>query len=306
MDDMKRNGMADEPALFSISTVAEMTGVNPVTLRAWERRHGLFKPVRKSSGHRLYTQADIDLVTRAVGLLNRGMRIGQVRAALEQAGLENGATNTWRRYVERMIAASIAFDERQLEAVYGEAVSHHSIDVVTENILMPMAKELGRRWESNQGSIAEEHFFGFYLRNKLGARFHHRAQVTDGPRLLLSCLPGDRHETGLLMFALAANDAGYVTIPLGADMPLHELPASAITTGSSAIILSGHLKPEPGLVEHGLTELASRVDVPVFLGGQSSLMVYDEAHAAGLHILGTDIKSSLERVRNIVPLIAGR
>ena len=72
-----------QTGLYPIRTVSELTGVNSITLRAWERRYGLFEPLRKASGHRLYTQEHIDLITRVVGLLDRGMRIGQVKAQLE-------------------------------------------------------------------------------------------------------------------------------------------------------------------------------------------------------------------------------
>ena len=70
------------PGLFPIRTVSELTGVNSITLRAWESRYGLIEPIRKSSGHRLYTQEHIDLINRVVGLLDRGMRIGQVKAEI--------------------------------------------------------------------------------------------------------------------------------------------------------------------------------------------------------------------------------
>ena len=68
------------PGLFPIRTVSELTGVNAITLRAWETRYGLIDPIRKPSGHRLYTQEHIDLINRVVGLLDRGMRIGQINA----------------------------------------------------------------------------------------------------------------------------------------------------------------------------------------------------------------------------------
>ena len=61
--------------------------------------------------------------------------------------------------------------------------------MVTRKLLTPLLVELGLRWESRKGSIAEEHFFAFYLRNKLGARFHHRARNGDGPQILIAGLP---------------------------------------------------------------------------------------------------------------------
>ena len=230
-------------ALYPIRMVSDLTDVNAITLRAWERRYGLIEPVRKASGHRLYTQAHIDLITRVVGLLDRGMRIGQVKAQLESenAAINDDmlANNIWKRYIDRMISALIQFSEDGLEKTYGDALSLYPIDTVTEKLLMPLLNELGRRWQDDEGSIAEEHFFGFYIRNKLGARFHHRVKAKHGARLLLACLPGDRHETGLLLFALAANAAGYQIIILGADMPLEELPAAAEKASSVSYVNGG-------------------------------------------------------------------
>jgi DNA-binding transcriptional MerR regulator len=48
--------------LFPIREVSRLTGVNPVTLRAWERRYGLIQPTRTESGHRLYSQANIEAI----------------------------------------------------------------------------------------------------------------------------------------------------------------------------------------------------------------------------------------------------
>ncbi|MBT8131818.1 MAG: MerR family DNA-binding transcriptional regulator, partial [Gammaproteobacteria bacterium] len=38
--------------LYPIRTVVSLTGINAVTLRAWERRYGLVKPKRTAKGHR--------------------------------------------------------------------------------------------------------------------------------------------------------------------------------------------------------------------------------------------------------------
>jgi len=202
-----------EASLYPIRTVSTLTGVNTVTLRAWERRYGLIRPTRTASGHRLYTQAQIDLINRVLVLLDKGIAISQVRAALDstvepQAPGEAQA-GPWQRYLERMVSAIVRFDENGLEESYNEALSLYPVDMVTRHLLLPLLTELGQRWETAEGSIAEEHFFGVYLRNKLGARFHHRARGNTGPRLLLACLPGELHEIGVLLFALSAHDNGF-------------------------------------------------------------------------------------------------
>ena len=302
-----KNAKQKETALYPIRTVADLTNVNPITLRAWERRHGLFEPIRKDSGHRLYTQEHIDLIIRVVGLLDRGMRIGQIKTQLdaENSGhltSDQVINHTWKRYTDRMVAAVIQFNETELESVYGEALALYPIDTVTDKLLKPLLAELGRRWEQDEGSIAEEHFFSFYLRNKLGARFHHRTAPINGPKLLLACLPGDRHEAGLLLFALTANAAGYQTILLGSDMPLDNLVDVVAKTGCRAIILSGILLPESDTLKRALPALARRSPVPVFLGGYASAKVHDSLKGAGVEVLGTDLNSGLAKLCDAVPL----
>ena len=46
--------------LYMIGTISKLTGAGAITLRAWKRRHRLIQPVRKDSGHRVYTRSHID------------------------------------------------------------------------------------------------------------------------------------------------------------------------------------------------------------------------------------------------------
>jgi DICT domain-containing protein len=46
--------------------LARRTGVSVSTLRAWERRHGFPVPQRLESGHRRYTERDVEAVLRAL------------------------------------------------------------------------------------------------------------------------------------------------------------------------------------------------------------------------------------------------
>ena len=290
------------PGLFPIRTVSELTGVNSITLRAWENRYGLIEPIRKASGHRLYTQEHIDLINRVVGLLDRGMRIGQVKAEVlsgshSEGGQTDQSQNQWQRYINGMIAAIIRFDERALERIYAEALSNFPVRAVTDKLLSPVLKELGERWASGQGSVAEEHFFGFYLRNKLGARFHHRVQNQTGPKLLMACLPGDLHEIGLLLFALDASDQGFQTILLGANMPLDDFPDAVKKTACDALVLSGSIQPQSDIISKFLPRLVNKLKVPIFLGGNVVASHFDDLKKSGVMLIGTDIDTALKQIK---------
>ncbi|WP_439789939.1 MerR family transcriptional regulator [Photobacterium leiognathi] len=66
-----------EVKLYSISEVSELTGVNSVTLRAWQRRYGLLVPQRTPKGHRLYTDNDIAKIRDILAWLDKGVSIGR-------------------------------------------------------------------------------------------------------------------------------------------------------------------------------------------------------------------------------------
>jgi len=295
--------------LFPIRTVSQLTGVNAITLRAWEKRYGVVEPLRKASGHRLYTQDHIDRILRIVDLLDRGMRISEVRDYLEaeaerlgeQASEDSGAADYWQRLLSRMLGAVTRFDEEALEGIYNQALAAHPIKVVTRKLVTPLLVEIGRRWSTGEGTVAEEHFFGFYLRNKLGARFHHRSRGGRGPRLLMACLPGERHEVGLLLLALAVNEAGYRPVILGADMPLEELAGAAEKVGAEAIVLSGLLELPADLLREELPALVEASAVPVFMGGKASVRSLDAVRRCGVEPLGADVDTGLKKLQKRLP-----
>jgi DNA-binding transcriptional MerR regulator/methylmalonyl-CoA mutase cobalamin-binding subunit len=286
-------------------TVSAITGVNPVTLRAWERRYDLIKPERTAKGHRLYSHRDIELINRIVRLLDRGISISQVSHSLKTRFLETAesdrqAPDPWYDYRRRAIDAIVRFEENQLDTLYNQTLALYPIDVVTEYLLLPLLTSLGERWENAEGSVAEEHFFGAFMRNKLGARFHHRQKNTTGAKLLVCCLEGEHHEIGAMLFSLAAHEHGFRIVYLGPDMPLAELALTARRAECDAIVLSGSIEPQTRLLLHELPGLTRNSDCPVFIGGHTSLRCSDAFDRAGARPLGTDIRTAMQRIESVL------
>lgn len=293
----------DNQDLFPIRTVSSITGVNSITLRAWERRYGLIKPVRTPKGHRLYTQNDIDLIQQVVGLLDKGISIGQVKQKLgskpvKQANEET--VNAWSAYQRRMINAITRFDTYALDQVYSEALSLYPVELVTQHLIIPLLKALGERWQKQEGSIAEEHFFGAYLRNKLGARIHHQGTSNKGPKIIAACLPGEQHEIGLMLFCLSASNAGLSPVYLGANTPIGEVKAPAEKTQAQAIIFSGSAGIDEKVFTDDLATLVGDIDIPVFIGGRSSSLYHDQITHAGAISLGADIQSAMRKITETI------
>jgi len=285
---------------FPIRTVAALTGVKVITLRAWERRYGFIQPRRTNKGHRLYTHADVEQIRRVLALLDRGVQISRIAAVLESESTGHGASagRQWDTYSSRMAAAIACFDEEQLDAIYDEVLSIHSVEQVTADLLLPTLAELGNRWSRHSGGIAEEHFLAAYLRSKLGARLQRPSRYARGPRLLAACAPLEHHEIGLLVFALEARAAGFRIISLGADNPLNELAVAHRQAQSDAVVISSSTGPASWIYDGELTSLVRASPEPVFIGGATAVARRKAIVQAGAIPLGVDAREGVTLIVN--------
>jgi DNA-binding transcriptional MerR regulator len=299
---------------FPIRELVRRTGVNPSTLRAWENRHGLLKPLRTPSGHRLYSLKDVQRIRRLQELLTQGLNLAEVVPLLDAEELPAPAQSealpapsqaqtvnfTWRRYLQEILRALEDFSTERLDSLYNEACSLYPIDLVTENLLVPALEQLGERWAKRASGIAEEHFFTAWLRNKLGARMHHVAGISRGKPLILACLPGERHEIGLLVFALGALQRGHRVIYLGASMPIRQLLFVAQKSFAAGLVLSGRSSQDGGAVLADVEWLVKATTAPVFLGGPFALQYREPLKQMGAIPLGDQIGGGLDLVDTLL------
>lgn len=60
--------------IYSIGAVERMLDIPAATIRNWEERYGLVKPVRSHGGHRLYTRAQVEQLRFVKEGLDRGLQ----------------------------------------------------------------------------------------------------------------------------------------------------------------------------------------------------------------------------------------
>lgn len=277
---------------FPIRILSEKTGVPTATIRAWERRYNILPAQRTESGHRYYTEDDVVYVSHLVASMEQGMTISKAIRKVEnqlQQGqaltvqVRNNQTSQWQYYVDEMLLAVGQFDTQRLDKAYQKVMALFAVDVVTEQVLCPTLAALGARWQDRPAGIAEEHFFTTYLRNKIGARLHHD-NSSNGPTIVVACVPHERHELGALLFALYAQNNGYRVISLGADLPLTQLSAVIKQVSAEAIVLSSTANRLDADTVKQLADTAAELTVPVLLGGAASTMANDSID--GVILLG--------------------
>jgi MerR family transcriptional regulator, heat shock protein HspR len=67
--------------VYGISVASELSGIDPQTLRLYERR-GLLAPARTDGGTRRYSDADLDLLARISDLVAQGINIAGIAQIL--------------------------------------------------------------------------------------------------------------------------------------------------------------------------------------------------------------------------------
>lgn len=248
-----------------------MTGVNPVTLRAWERRYGLIRPQRTPKGHRLYTERDIDRINQILVLLDRGIPISQARQVLDEDDADSGATatepadpgeNTWNALVTRMRTAVTVYDEQALSECYEEACSLFSPAQVQHQLLAPLHRQFTA--DGTADDRAARAFLHGWLHTTLNTRLHHRCRRAAGPRVLLAPMESGADDIPVLLLALQLIDHGFRTVMLGCAVDPEALATATRQSGAESVVLWHSSDTAEAVRLNGLTS-----DVPVFIAGNT-------------------------------------
>jgi len=127
-------------SLYSIGEVARICGINPVTLRAWQRRYGLLKPQRTEGGHRLFDEHDLETIQTILTWINRGVPVGQVKALLEGtlAPLPNG----WSQSEQRLLSALKNTQSHKARQIINELGREYPATALVNNVLRPLRARL--------------------------------------------------------------------------------------------------------------------------------------------------------------------
>jgi methanogenic corrinoid protein MtbC1 len=139
-------------------------------------------------------------------------------------------------------------------------------------VVDPLMREVGDRWAEGRLCVAAEHLASACVHNLLGGTLRPKAQSSQSPPILLTTLPGERHELGVLSCAVIAIDLGANAIYLGPDLPTDELVAAAGATRAGAVAVSTSRCAPVRQREEAVRELRRALPrgVALWLGGSGS------------------------------------
>ena len=300
------SGIPRQVELYPIREVARLTGVNPVTLRAWERRYGLIQPVRTDSGHRLYSPADIEAVRSILAWLERGVAVSKVGQLLARSAPARGGApvldaesvaGEWAEWQARLRRAVTSFDEVRVERVYGQVFSAYPLPTAFQDILLPVWQALLLH-QDGFGQTSEWLFLDTFLRGRVLQRLH-LARGQSDERVLLAPLPGRCHELELLVTALLlAGDELAVSL-LGPGQPFDELALVCEKVQPQALVLFSNCPPD-GELPRRLARLEQTLDCPLALAGDVAELAEDALLGTAVACLGSEARLLQRRLRQFL------
>ena len=286
--------MSSEP-LLPIRDIARLTGVNPVTLRAWERRYGLIVPQRTAKGHRLYSQEQLGRVRLILGWLDRGASVGQVRALLaQQSTAMPELEGEWQTRARQLIEAIGRLSQRALDQQLNQAMALYPAITLCERLLLPVLEHLAQRWQPPFEAELETVFFHGWLRSKLGARVYHDVQSLEGPAVLLATDNREPFDAHFWLTAWLLSSSGQAVETLEQPVTARQLQHAVSRLTPCAVVM--HLGRSPDA--SALRRMLEGIHVPVLLGGPSVAthrsdlqdlatsghVLFDTPHAALRHV----------------------
>lgn len=209
---------------YNIKAISHLVGIQPGTLRAWERRYQILSPVRNESGHRLYTEQDLKVVRWLAEKVEQGFTISQAVSLLEsetttiQQNAEEDGADSPKRIKEELLRFLLSFQEGKAQELMNQAFSLYSVEKVVIDILGSLLITIGDLWEKGKITTAHEHYATQLLRTRISMIMHSLPSNGMLPKAIAVCGPDENHEGGLLIFTLFLRRKGFEVIYLGTSI----------------------------------------------------------------------------------------
>jgi DNA-binding transcriptional MerR regulator len=286
---------------YRIRTVAELTGVSTATLRAWERRYGVPAPARTASAYRLYSDADVAIITQMRDLVESGIAPAEAARLLRErsGGKEESPTSldAYQMACDRLVEAALRFDVEALREEAGRALTLGPAVSIFDRTLAPALVKIGDLWSEGQLTVAQEHLASNILLGRVSQLLELLQPLDSSRSVALACFEEEEHVVGLYGAGLHFAAWGYRSVFLGARTPPDAVARVVSTLHVDAVALSVTIAPQPARAQSLILAYAGACNgAPLIVGGQGSSALGKLVEAIG----GVSAHNGFSELRKIV------
>jgi len=157
-----------------------------------------------------------------------------------------------------------------------EAMQDGNYGQAAVGMIQPALYEVGRLWQENRISVAQEHLATAVSQNVL-ARAYVQAEFAppNGRHAVFACVPGNQHSLGLRILSDIFETTGWEATYLGADVPLPDLIRLLDAQRPQLLALSLSLPAQLAVTRDAIarirSELGEQQCPEIWVGGLASL-----------------------------------
>jgi len=280
---MSRTNQREPPApTAGIAAVERDTGLSKDLLRMWERRYGFPRPQRDSRGERVYPPEQIEKLRVIRRLLDGGMRPGQLMRLplselLEQVAGEPRSAAAGREptsallpMMEQVIERLRQHDEVGVRAHLSRMLLRLGLQRFAIEFAAPLNELVGEAWARGDITVGQEHLYAEQMQQLLRQGIGSIPEAEQRPAVLLTTLPGEQHQLGLLMAQLCLALEGARCVSFGVQTPPTDIVNAAREQGVDAVGLSFSEALKLNVAYDMLEDLRMRLpaEVEIWAGGR--------------------------------------
>jgi methanogenic corrinoid protein MtbC1 len=171
------------------------------------------------------------------------------------------------------------------------------------DVIQPAMREIGRLWQENELTVAEEHLATAITQSAMGRAFErvYRWHESRNPSLIAACVDEERHQVGLRMICDLLELEGWDPAYLGASVPVESLVAMVEKRRPDVVALSAATAPNlPRLRDAvGAIRKAPLTTQPlIMVGGRAVSGNPELASRLGADITAADAAGAVELLRD--------
>jgi methanogenic corrinoid protein MtbC1 len=200
---------------------------------------------------------------------------------------------------EQFVAAQLAGDRRRALDLINEsrALERASPSAIRSHVIRPAQAEIGRLWQTNAISIAQEHMATAISHLALAALFERdQPKAPNGRTVVVACVEGELHEFPARLVADELDVAGFDVRFLGASVPTDHLLTFIAREEPDLVVLSATLALHADAVRSTVRRIReqTRNTLPIAVGGQICNWVTALSAEIQVEITGCDAAALVE------------
>lgn len=262
---------------FSISQLAQFSGIKPHTIRIWEQRYNALQPNRSEGNTRYYDNSQLRRLLNIVSLMEGDYKVSELCSMPDKklyrlVGEFNKIPkiDQLNEYpVSQLIAAGMSYDEAYFDKIFSHCLLKYGMKDTYLKVIYPMLVRIGLMWASDALPPAHEHFMSNLIRQKLCTAIDSLPPAKSTSDSWLLFLPENEfHEIGLLFAHYQIRFFGRKVIYLGSNVPVQSVSMAIKNTLPANLLLFLVHADLPEIVQEYLDKLSIEVSSKkIFVSG---------------------------------------